>query len=226
MKNDSGHPAQFSPEVVALLGSLIEEGVHVHDPCAGPGVRLGQLCRSLGCGFSGTEIEPEFIVDYDVVQGDATDFTTYPKGGRFTIVTSPVYPNGIADDFVSSGRHFHLTYRAALARIRGFDKPMHPNNQGRWGYRGTPLHSNARAVYWNLARRMADCWQDAERVLLNVSDFQQGKVTEPVVAGWRQVLERRNWRLEADHEVGTRRYRNGQNRDARVEVEHVLDYRR
>ena len=37
------HPAQFSPEVLDVLEQFVEHGDHVHDPFAGPGLRLARL---------------------------------------------------------------------------------------------------------------------------------------------------------------------------------------
>jgi hypothetical protein len=147
----------------------------------------------------------------------------------YTIVTSPVYPNGMADDFVSSATDgsTRRTYRHAKAELTGQrDAKLHERNMGRWGYRGRSLTSSARMMYWHLAERAVVCW-DAERALVNVSDFIEGKgVVTPVVRPWCELLVRHGWRIEQTVEVPTRRMRNGANRDARVEHEVIIDARR
>src|SRR5687768_13659268 len=127
---DKRHPAQYSPEVIeAITPILAEWNAPVLDPFAGTGVRLGWLCDQLGLPYMGIEIEPEFIVDPRVVNGDATDGFTASEWT--VIVTSPVYPNGIADHFKASDTKGRHTYRAALADIAGEDRELHPNNMGR-----------------------------------------------------------------------------------------------
>lgn len=201
-----------------------ERKTRVHDPFAGTGERLGRLADNQGWIFTGTEIEAEFIVDARVVEGNATHLTWYPDR-PFKVITSPVYPNGIADDFHATDRSERRTYRSALAKLVGHDKPLHPDNQGRWGYRGTPLHAPARRMYWRVADLSVACWQQAEcdEVFLNVSDFTVGKtVVEPVVAGWARTLEVHGFTIVKAYPVLTRRYRNGANRNARVANEVVL----
>lgn len=205
-----------------MLGNLgPPAGARVHDPFAGAGERLGALADAQGWTFTGTDLEKPFIVDPRVVEGNACDYQTYPRKGYY-LVTSPVYPNGIADDFNAQDQSERRTYRTALAKITGTDAPLHPDNQGRWGYRGTPIHSNQRAVYWNIARRAARCWGDAAELFVNVSDFMVKGHVEPVVSGWVGVLEARGWAVAEAYPVLTRRYRNGAGRNARVANEVVL----
>ena len=75
-----------------------------------------------------------FIVDPRVVQGDATDPATLSER-RARIVTSPVYPNGMADDFAAKDPTKRNTYRAAKHRLVATTEPLHPNNMGQYGYR-------------------------------------------------------------------------------------------
>lgn len=214
------HPAQYSPEVLAAIRDLLDTDVLVHDPFAGAGERLGALCDELGIEFSGTEIEAAFIVDPRVAHGNSTDDLTYPIE-PYTIVTSPVYPNGMADDFDARDGSKRRTYRSALAKLTGKDVSMHPDNQGRWGYRGTPLYAPARAVYWSIADRVISCWQDADAAIVNVSDFIAKDRQEPVVAGWTRLLTAAGWDV-SEVPVSTKRWKHGANRDRRVETEVLL----
>lgn len=106
----AAHPARWSPQIIDVLRTELAGAPWVHDPFAGTGERLGALCDEIGVEFSGTELEEAFIVDPRVVPGDSRDNRTYPRlpwpaigWGPYWIVTSPVYPNGMADHFVSSG---------------------------------------------------------------------------------------------------------------------------
>jgi hypothetical protein len=92
------HPCQFSPEVLEVLAGFIRPGEHVHDPFAGPGLRLGRVCDQIGATFSGSDIEPWPGRDRRVVVADARDPLSYPRK-PFTIVTSPVYANKRCADY-------------------------------------------------------------------------------------------------------------------------------
>lgn len=225
----TGHPAPFSAEVLDVIeehgpGARVDRRlIRVHDPFAGDGVRLGALCDRMGWTFSGTELERPFIVDRRVVQGNACDRSTYPRG-RFVIVTSPVYPNGIADHFNAQDDSERRTYRTARAKITGRDRPLHYDNQGRYGYRGSGLTSPTRAMYWNIAGRAVACWSRAEAIYLNVSDFPVGNRVEPLVNQWCVLIEGLGWTIEWARQVSTPRYRNGANRTNRVDGEVVAKF--
>ena len=72
-----------------VLAGLIPTGEHVHDPLAGPGLRLGHVCGQLGATFRGSDIETWPSRDGRVVVADVRDPFIYPRQ-PFTIVTSPV----------------------------------------------------------------------------------------------------------------------------------------
>lgn len=207
----------------------------MHDPYGGTGERLGAMADSLGLTFSGTEIEQSFIVDPRVVHGDATDPTTYPTRsthGRWWICTSPTYANGVADDFKASDSSKRKTYRQAIATIEGADRKLHPNNMGRYGYRGTKRdgRSSKRIAFWDIAASSVVNWDGAERVLLNVSDFVVGTdddgndIIEPFVEDWLMLLERYDWYPVSSTPITTPRYKNGsdESRDKRVLNEMVI----
>ena len=67
------HTCQFSPELLEVLALLIRPGEHVHDPFAGPRVRLGRVCEQLGATFSGSDIEAWPGCDARVAVADARD---------------------------------------------------------------------------------------------------------------------------------------------------------
>lgn len=240
------HPARYSPEVTTLFRMLVGANARVHDPFAGTGERLLETALTRSWHLTGTEIEPEFIVEPWVVPGDATDPSTYPparmcvacmddvSGGLhsgplclshhprgYVIMTSPVYPNGMADSWAAKDASKRRTYRTGLAQTTGVDRELDENNMGRWGYRHG-VFSTARQMYWHLAQRAAACWNDAEAVLLNVSDFLAGERRIPIVVPWHDLLQANGWQTIDVHRVPTKRYGMGANRDVRVDTEIVL----
>jgi hypothetical protein len=233
------HPARFSKEVVDAIVDILRpfcyqvkilrSFAHIHDPFAGTGERLDEIGERLEVSWSGTEIEPEFIVSPHVVQGDATNPDDYPpfewEGGALVIVTSPAYPNGMADSWAAQDPSKRKNYRKALEEITGEDRQLHENNQGRYGYRGTGPTSKKRFEYWRIARDSVKNWDGASMVIVNVSDFIYSKRgvdhTEPVVAEWDNLLKEFGWQTYRVP-VGTRRMRHGANSDKRVPAEWIL----
>jgi hypothetical protein len=132
----------------------------------------------------------------------------------------------MSDSWVMSDESKRYNYRKALSVINGYDRPLHPNNQGAMGYRGTKRGgtSKRRAEYWRVAREMVACWKRPEcrLVLLNVSDFLSGGVVEPLVDDWCQLLAESGWQNQTVIPVGTQRMRNGANSDQRVAAEVVV----
>lgn len=231
--NPTGHPARFSGAIVDKLRTLLlaryplPARPFVFDPLAGTGERLAEL---LGDDFEGggVELQRMFIVNRDLVkQGDATRPGVYPKR-PFVIVTSPVYPNGIADsyDIGEADTSYRPTYTAAHFKLGG--GKLHPNNMGRYGYRGTKRggRSIKRAAYWDLARRIVVEWTRNENcvgIFLNVSDFKaKGGTIEPLVADWRTLLRDYGWKIERTYKVRTPRNNGVEHADQRVEHESII----
>lgn len=248
--NPKGHPARFSDEVVDLFVEIINHEIteanmmplpHLWDPFAGTGEALGDIARrcepfpGIWLPYGGTEIEPEFIVDPNIMQGDATLSYYYPPAlsaggvlegvGRFIIVTSPVYPNGIADSWKMADASKRYTYQRAKNDLAGAHVELHTNNQGRYGYRGTKRGgaSKRREQYWRVAREALCWWAPADMILLNVSDFKHsnGQI-EPLVTDWRCLLKEFGWTHLIEHPVATNRMKNGANADERVEHEVIV----
>lgn len=220
------HPARFSPEIIEVMKPILQDAVRVHDPFAGTGERLGKLIDSLSPRpiFSGTEIEASFIVDPRVRHGNSKDFYTYPRAMHYTICTSPVYPNGMADSWEAKDGSKRNTYRAAVKENEGQDRELDPDNMGMWGYRGTTPRSAKREAYWDLARKCAENWHEAGRIVLNVSDFMVRDDIEPVVEPWIALLEDLGWHSTKVIPVRTQRNRHGSDasRDQRVDHEMVI----
>jgi hypothetical protein len=251
--NPTGHPARFSDEVVDLFVEIINHEVTdwfnpptLWDPYAGTGEALGDIARrcippgaAAHLPYGGTEIEAEFIVDPHIILGDATYAMNYPPrltaagvlegNGRFVIITSPVYPNGMADSWKMSDASKRYTYQSAKNDLVGVHTELHVNNQGRYGYRGTKRAgpSRRRSEYWRIARESVPHWAPADMVLVNVSDFKHsnGQI-EPLVMDWRWLLKEHGWTDIIEHPVATNRMLNGANADQRVEHEVILAAKR
>jgi hypothetical protein len=222
------HPAQFSPEVIDILRHLLTymAPLPVHDPFAGPGVRLGRLCDELDLIFTGTEIEPEFIVDPRVHEDDSTRAWSYPgthpdqRPGAFRIVTSPVYPNGMADHFNAQDDSKRHTYRQGLANINGYDRELHEANMGRYTARAG---KKALTLHLDIAERCVRHWAAAKApVILNVSDFIVAGERFELVTQWWQLLQDHGYTIVRSIEVQTRRQRHGANGDLRVDHETIV----
>lgn len=224
------HPARYSTEIIKVVHELLISVYPTHprpkiwDPFAGTGERLADLAHAADMDYGGTEIEASFIVDAGIVHGDATDPLTYPDI-PFVIFTSPAYPNGMADSWKMSDPSKRYTYRSYINEVEGADRELHPNNQGRYGYRGTERHGKSarRANYWKIARDAVRCWKGAELVLLNVSDFKHsnGRI-EPLVSDWRDMLTEFGWAKQTVIPVATKRMKNGANAGERVDIECVI----
>jgi hypothetical protein len=198
------HPCQFSPEVLEELADLIAAGDRVHDPFAGPGLRLGALCDRLGAIFSGGDIEDWPGHDPRVIVADATDPAGYPP--ESTTVTSPVYANKRCADYANGPTPRTKTkgrrdYGIALGRA------LHPNNLAR--FTGRPARA---ARYWQGHADAVKHWGD--RVLLNVD--------LPISEAWQRLLVDHGYRIEQAIPAYTRRYRGLRNAGKRAKHEVVI----
>lgn len=213
------HPARFTPAIFdAVEPLLVNLALPVHDPFAGTGERLGELCDRLRLGFTGTEIEEPFIVDPRVKAGDSTDELTYPLH-EHVVVTSPAYPTGMCDHFHAHDGSKRHTYRQGLAEITGEDGPLHPHNMGRWGsrHRRSPA---SEAEYFRIAANAIQHWPvDA---IVNVRNVVAETYEVDVVGRWFELLEDAGYEIVRTIEVPTPGQRNGANRHLRADHELVL----
>ncbi len=247
------HPARFSPPIIDLVADiLLKEWPGfmgrpiIHDHMAGTGERLHEMCNrdDMMWMYSGTELEPCFIVAPGIIEGDACDETTYPPNrfpnmegqAGWILFTSWVYPNGMADNHLARDDSKRRNYRKAKAEITGnVEAKLHPNNAANFGYRGTKRPeeggtSKRREEFWRIHREaLANC-DSAELFILNVSDFvytRKGvKHVEPFVDDCRKLLAEYGWTDQVVHPVGTQRMGHGANRDNRVANEVVIVARR
>jgi hypothetical protein len=222
------HPARFTPAIVETLEPLIRQfNLPVHDPFAGTGERLGALCDKVGVPFTGTEIEPEFIVDPRVQAGDSTDWVTYPYHEGliidYLVVTSPVYPNGMTDHFHAKDSSRRHTYRQRLAEILGHDRPLHPNNMGRYGNQFRRGLTNE-ATHFKIARHCIQHWPN--QAIVNVKDVIAKDYTVLVIDRWRNLMYDAGYGAVCELNVNVPSQRHGANAELRAETERVIVFRR
>jgi hypothetical protein len=248
------HPARYSPAILDTLCQELEGAPWVHDPFAGTGERLQALTDTLGIPFTGTEIEAPFIVSPHVEQGDSRDPSTYPpawKTPRWWIVTSPVYPSGMCDHFISSGvcsacrgtghtwvRYFgedwetcpkcNGTGRRQIKRhtyrqaaIELSGEPSYALDRANMGRYSPRGGRKAEETYWALASEVAAQWTHAERVILNTKDVIVKGDVYHVTLQWTMLLRDLGWKLDHAIKVPCPGQRHGANRDARVDHEDV-----
>lgn len=244
----SQHPARYSQAIIdrfaeILLGHWPDwfGRPKLFDPFAGTGERLAELAQRTGFDYGGVEIEEWCIVAPHIDQGDATAWESYPPArhpleyghGHWLVITSPVYPNGMADAHLARDGSPRKNYRKAKAEATGDEEAaLHHNNMGGFGYRGTKRpeeggKSTKRAEYWRIAQESVRWWGTAELVLVNVSDFiytRNGEErVEPLVDDWAELLSVYGWTGQVRHEVTTPRMKHGANGEKRVAAEVIIE---
>ena len=209
------NPAQYSTSVIDWLRHHLPQltfantDLVVHDPFAGAGLRLGELCDELGLTFSGRDLELWDPRDHRVKGGDSTLARNYPSS-PFIIVTSPTYNNGVNDHFKPKDTSRRLTYRTALGHA------LHPHNTGRYSGRGS---AKGEQEYWRLHEQCVVHWPDV--VVVNVKDSTRAGKMYPLGAKWRVLLARHGYKITA-FKVPVSGWRFGTNHDAREDFEWVL----
>lgn len=222
-----GHPARFSKEIIECFRTLLGSTERIHDPCAGTGERLGALADMIGIPFTGTEIESCYIVDRRVREGDSRKLTSYPSPlyakTPFTIVTSPVYANGMTDNHLPKDGSVRKTYRVAKIALSGdATATLEPGNAAAYGYRQGRI---AARKYWAINDAVVEKWipAGATRALVNVKDFWMAGELVEHGQEWADCLIKHGWELKAMHDIETPGMRYGENREARSPHEWVIE---
>lgn len=136
-KKYRAHPAVYSDALLPHLEELVrrygDEGGVLLDPFAGEGHKLARLAASARMKPKGIEIEQGYfdlgLTHPCVRRGDSTRLRRIVKDGTISaVVTSPVYPNGMADDFQAADDSVRHTYAHRLRLHLGDDYAMDPNN--------------------------------------------------------------------------------------------------
>lgn len=225
------HPAKFSDPVLEQFAALLPADAYVLDPFAG----VGRLAEIPHISTALVEIEPEWAT------GIVANTLHLPfRDGAFSwIATSPCYGNRMADHHNNqdtckkclgagyqkdpdgppcktcdgTGLSKRHTYRHYL------DRMPHADSSAilQWGKEYRTFHRFA----WDEVTRVSAPWA---HFLLSISDHIRKHQVQPVTAFHREALEKRGWVCVREIPVNTRRQKHGQNGEARVENEWVLEF--
>lgn len=204
------HPCPMSWPIIHALGPILKHLApdHVHDPFAGEGRRLADLCAYLGIWFSGTDLVEWRGHHRAVVIGDATNPASYPTGPHI-VVTSPTYNNGFGDTYTdNSERH---TYTAAARQELG------PTNTGRYTGR---YSKTGEAMYWKLHDEAVRHWPAT--VVVNVKDSIRYGDVYPLGDLWCDLLIRHGYAITGRQAVECGGHRKCANGNLRVDDEQVI----
>lgn len=200
------HPCQYSPEVLEIVADMIQPGMRVHDPFAGPGNRLAALCDKIGATFSGTDIEAWPGSDPRVKQRNAKRFWAYPPGDDYLLVTSPVYVNKRCADYRNGpGPNTKVKGRRDYGIALG--RALDPENLAR--HTGRPAEVEA---YWALHGEAVQWWPLT--VVVNVD--------LPIAERWEKLLDWHGYTVMEVVPAYTRRYGGLDNAEKRAEHEVVM----
>ena len=168
------HPATFSKALIRPLAEQLT--LHTQqfstgqrkllDPFGGLGHGLVEIAVLANLWPTGVEIEPGYLPHAHpcIMLGDSTCLP-FADSSFAAAVTSPVYPNGMADDFQAKDGSERHTYPHRLRKVYGPDYRMHPNNAGGMSPRRSP---KALARFLDLNCKV---YGEVFRVLRNGSPF-------------------------------------------------------
>lgn len=218
------HPAQFSAELystfldITIPLSLV--GIKRWlDPFAGVGNFLDLIPADCQAESVGVEIEPEWAGQRKgVILGDSRHLVRMFGPDSFDgVISSPVYPNGMTDNFnagAKSGRAYRRqTYRQSLGR---------PLSIGSTAGVGRGLTKRHNQMHTEIAREIVQVLRPGGHLLWNVKNVIVKSEIVDVVGWWKELwaaLGLLRWDVKM---VPCPGYRYGQNRDLRVEEEAIL----
>jgi len=211
------HPCTFSPQLLPVLRAELAGRRRVLDPFAGVGTFL-QLIDDEATGV-GVELEPEWAsARPEVICADSRRLVDLFGPDSFdAVVSSPVYPNGCADNFNAGAaggqpgrRH---TYRQALSR------PLSPGSLAGCGRGLGPRHDDG---HREIAAAIAAVLQPGGRLVWNVKNVIVAGEVVPVVDWWASVWSELGLVPLRRLEVACPGIRHGANRHLRVPTESVL----
>lgn len=160
------HPAVYTdvllPHITELLRKYGGCRTTILDPFGGEGVKFAAVCEALESTPVAVEIERGYfdlgITHPCVIRGDSTALP-FPDWTFGAAVSSPVYPNGVADDFVSTDESWRHTYAHRLREHLGADYRLDPRNTGGLNPRRSP---RALEAFYEIHRQV---WAEVYRVL-------------------------------------------------------------
>lgn len=212
------HPCTYSKQLFPVLREQLAGARRVLDPFAGIGTYHKLLPE--GAHGVGVEIEPEWAAQHpNTTHGDSHHLVAMFGIDSFDhVVSSPVYPNGCADNFRPADTSRRYTYRAALGG--------RPLTDGSTAGVGRGLNRKHNTLHTAIAHQVALVLQPDGKLIWNVKDvIVAGKVV-PVVAWWETLWAGLGLRPIGRVDVPCPGIRHGTNSAARVDTEAVLIYRK
>lgn len=227
MTTDDIHPATFSRQLLDPLAQALREylprGGWVLDPFAGLGHKLAMVGAMTGASVVGVEIEQAYFdmkaTHPCVRQGDSTRLDALFRPESFdAALTSPVYPNGVADNFRAKDNSRRHTYVHRIRRSLP-DYDLHPHNPASL----SPRHGGqALADFYALNMQV---WQQVHRVLkpgapfiVNVKD----PLNEPFAAKTLDQLQACGFTFIRQEVVSTPGLNHGRNRENKAPCEDII----
>lgn len=227
-KGNYEHPAKFSAPILTRIVRTLEHIVEdsptrpllVVDPFGG----VGGIHRIVVAGISTLAIEIEWEwAEESAKLGPTicTDFFQWAREADSGVVdvfcTSPTYGNRMADHHVPSpeDKSRRNTYTHVLER------PLADQNSGKlqWGDDYQDFHRRALKAMFRILK-------PGGYLILNVSDHIRKKQKMPVVAWYKTTARQIGFELVSDELIPTKRNREGQNYEARVDGEHLLVFKK
>lgn len=167
----SATPAPYSDVLLEPIAEILRSTIVrpskgspiLLDPFGGLGIKFAMIAAAIGADPLAFEIEPGY---FDLGATHAcvrnVDSTCMPLADNSIdgACTSPVYPNGVSDNFVSNDgtvRHTYVHYLRHLLRNPGYH--LHPNNAGGMNPRRS---AGALAKFYALHEQV---WAEMFRVL-------------------------------------------------------------
>jgi hypothetical protein len=203
-----GHPAKFTPAILAVVDELLGDAVTVLDPFAGTG---GIHILSPKRRTYSLEIEPEWAALHEfTVCGSALNLP-WPDEFFDAVATSPTYGNRMAATYDGRDGSQRSTYRTALGR------ELSEGNSGslQWGQAYRDFHTRT----WVEAIRVL---KPGGRFVLNCKDHYRGGVLQRVTDWHVGELGRLGLRLTDRRQVRCRGNRFGANSLLRADCEEVI----
>lgn len=242
------HPAKFSDAVLEIMEPLIPYGAKVLDPFMGVGKIFNIVPEAIG-----VDIEPEWAACHpNGLVGDATSLPADWKHRFDVIATSPTFGNRMADhhdakekckpcgatgkvgrkkcekcDGKGVRKYTRITYTHKLREGTGDpERTLHENNTGamQWGDAYRQLHAEALAEMFRVLKPSRG--KRESLLLLNMSDHYRKHERVEVVKWWIETAEKIGFVKKKVIKVETPRMGYGENRDARVENEVVVVFKR